>query len=224
MANHHPTTWSEPVARSPISMPGRYFVVDGWEQCDLTSNAAMTLADESHRTKVVLRATRNHSVGEWLPPLRSSRYSGEILQVGSGPAEWYLIGAEPPELMVEGLPIEGGEGFASWVDVTHGRALMRVTGVDTDSMLSKLCAVNLAEGTTPNSAAFRTSIASVTTDIIRDDQDGLRSYLLHCERSSGRYLFEALLDAGTEFGCELGRRVATSSPVADRNMFTASEK
>jgi energy-coupling factor transporter ATP-binding protein EcfA2 len=128
-----------------------------------------------------------------------------------------MIGAEPPELMVEGLPIEGGEGFASWVDVTHGRALMRVTGVDTDSMLSKLCAVNLAEGTTPNSTAFRTSIAGVTTDVIRDDQDGLRSYLLHCERSSGQYLFEALLDAGTEFGCEPGRRVATSSPVADSN-------
>ena len=30
MANHHPTTWSEPVARSPISMPGKYVVVDGW--------------------------------------------------------------------------------------------------------------------------------------------------------------------------------------------------
>jgi len=40
------------------------------------------------------------------------------------------------------------------------------------------------------------------TDVIRDDQDGVPGYLLHCERSSGRYLAEALVDAGTEFGIE----------------------
>jgi hypothetical protein len=31
---------------------------------------------------------------------------------------------------------------------------------------------------------------------IRDDLDGTGSYLLHCERSAGRYLFDALLRAG----------------------------
>ena len=30
-----------------------------------------------------------------------------------------------------------------------------------------------------------------------------RSYLLHCERSVGQYLFDALLDAGAEFGVEV---------------------
>jgi hypothetical protein len=34
------------------------------------------------------------------------------------------------------------------------------------------------------------------TDIVRDDQGAVPSYLLHCERSSGQYLAEVLLDAG----------------------------
>jgi glycine cleavage system aminomethyltransferase T len=45
-------------------------------------------------------------------------------------------------------------------------------------------------------------VAGVATDILRDDRGGTRSYLLHCERSSGQYLFDSLLDAGREFGVE----------------------
>jgi glycine cleavage system aminomethyltransferase T len=46
-------------------------------------------------------------------------------------------------------------------------------------------------------------VAKLVTDVIRDDQAGARSYLLHCERSSGQYLFDALLDAGEEFGIDV---------------------
>jgi glycine cleavage system aminomethyltransferase T len=52
---------------------------------------------------------------------------------------------------------------------------------------------------------LRTSVAEVATDVVRDDvrSTGERSYLLHCERSSGQYLFDALLDAGREFGVQV---------------------
>ena len=43
----------------------------------------------------------------------------------------------------------------------------------------------------------------MATDVIRDDAGGVRSYLLHCERSSGAYLFGELLAAGSEFGLEI---------------------
>jgi glycine cleavage system aminomethyltransferase T len=56
---------------------------------------------------------------------------------------------------------------------------------------------------TPDGAAFRTSVASLATDVIRDDLGGTRSYLLHCERSSGQYLFDALRTAGAEFNVEI---------------------
>jgi glycine cleavage system aminomethyltransferase T len=43
----------------------------------------------------------------------------------------------------------------------------------------------------------------VATDVFRDDVAGVRSYLLHCERSSGRYLFDALVSVGHDFGIEV---------------------
>ncbi len=50
-------------------------------------------------------------------------------------------------------------------------------------------------------------VRDVATDVIRDDVRSLdateRSYLLHCERSSGQYLFDAVLDAGREFGIQV---------------------
>ena len=55
----------------------------------------------------------------------------------------------------------------------------------------------------PDGAALRTAVAAVATDVIRDDLDGTRSYLLHCERSVGQYLFDAVLRAGAEFGIEV---------------------
>jgi hypothetical protein len=40
-------------------------------------------------------------------------------------------------------------------------------------------------------------------NVVRDDSDGEISYLLHCDWSSGQYLFDVLIDAGDEFGTEV---------------------
>jgi sarcosine oxidase gamma subunit len=69
--------------------------------------------------------------------------------------------------------------------------------------LAKVCAVDLSDTVTPNGAAFRSSVSRITTDVVRDDDAGVRSYLLHCERSSGQYLAECLLDAGAEFDIDI---------------------
>ena len=52
----------------------------------------------------------------------------------------------------------------------------------------------------PDGAALRSGVAGVATDIVRDDQAAGPSYLLHCERSSGQYLFGALVSAGEALG------------------------
>jgi sarcosine oxidase gamma subunit len=74
-------------------------------------------------------------------------------------------------------------------------------------VLAKLCGIDLADARTPNGAAFRSSVAKLVTDVVRDDQQSpagpVPSYLLHCERSYGQYLFDALLDAGAEFGIDI---------------------
>ncbi len=48
-------------------------------------------------------------------------------------------------------------------------------------------------------------MAGLVTDVVRDDIGPVRSYLLHCERSTGQYLADSLLDAGAEFGIGVDR-------------------
>ncbi|MDP9022618.1 MAG: sarcosine oxidase, partial [Actinomycetota bacterium] len=126
------------------------------------------------------------------------------LVVGSAPGEWYLL-APPATAGDVALRIEtgGDDGPVSIVDLTHGRALLRLTGVDAASLLSKVCAIDLGDEVTPDGAAFRSSVAGVVTDVVRDDIEGRRSYLLGCERSTGQFLFDALVDAGEEFGVDV---------------------
>ena len=81
--------------------------------------------------------------------------------------------------------------------------MIRLYGPSAAGVLAKVCGIDLSEGITPDGAAFRTSVAALATDVIRDDLGGTPSYLLHCERSSGQYLFGALLRAGDEFGIEI---------------------
>ncbi|MEJ7741209.1 MAG: hypothetical protein WKF73_00925 [Nocardioidaceae bacterium] len=87
--------------------------------------------------------------------------------------------------------------------MTHGRALVRLTGARAPDLLAKECGVDLDDAVCPDGAALRSAVAGVATDLVRDDLAGTRSYLLHCERSSGQYLFDSLLDAGVEFGVEV---------------------
>jgi len=196
-----------PVARGPITVPGPRAVVAGWEVHTRRSSAALRLADASPLAKVSLRADGDGALGRRLGVrFRGSRRQDGVLVIGSGPGEWLFIGqpgtASHIAERVRGL---GGGEFVTVVDLTHGRALLRLTGREAARALSKVCAVDLSDALTPEGAAFRTSVAKVATDIIRDDAGGGTgepSYLLHCERSAGQYLFECLLDAGTEFGIE----------------------
>jgi len=195
-----------PVARSPIAVPGPRSVVGRWEVSTRRSSAPLRLADASPLAKVSIRAQPDGAFAAALGVrFRRSRREDGVLTVGSGPGEWLLIGAPDtaPGLTEQVRALAAGE-FVTTVDLTHGRALMRLTGHAAAQALSKVCAVDLAEATTPDGAAFRSSVAKVTTDVVRDDAGGggERSYLLHCERSAGQYLFECLLDAGKEFGVE----------------------
>jgi heterotetrameric sarcosine oxidase gamma subunit len=94
------------------------------------------------------------------------------------------------------------DGLVSLIDVTHGRVVLRLTGAHAATVLSKICGIDLRDEATPDGAALRTSVAALVTDIVRDDVEGRRSYLLGCEWSSGQYLWDAVIDAGAEFGID----------------------
>lgn len=197
-----PENW--PIARSPIRADAPVTVRSGWEVSLRGSQAALRLADQSPLAKVLVRANPSGLLAARLgvPFGRAARDGHQTLVIGSGPGEWLLLGDVGTAAEVTARIEAGDDGFVSVLDLTHGRALMRLSGAAAPDTLSKVCAVDFAERVTPNGTAFRSSVAELTTDVVRDDVGGAPSYLLHCERSSGQYLFDVLLEAGREFGIE----------------------
>lgn len=182
-----------PIARSPIRPAEPIGLAAGWEVSLRRSQAPLRLADLTPLRKLAVKA---EAAPFPIPYGRSAR-QGDLLIAASGPGEWTVM-AGP------GFPIEiSVSGFATVIDITHGRALVRLTGAAARSVLEKICAIDLSDSMCPDGAAFRASVANVVTDIVRHDQAGNRSYLLHCERSSGQFLFDAICDAGAEFGIDV---------------------
>ncbi len=195
-----------PVARSPISPAPPVTVEHGWEVSTRRSGADPRIMDCTPLAKVLVLASADGEVARALgvPYGRAAHDEHGTLVVGSGPGEWLLLAPPGTGAAVAGRVEEvPDEGLVSVFDATHGRALMRITGTRAADLLAKVCGIDLSEEVTPDGAAFRSSVAKLVTDVVRDDRDGERSYLLHCERSSGQYLLDTLLDAGHEFGIEI---------------------
>lgn len=196
---------TSPVARSPIAPVPPVTVAYGWEVSSRRTDADPRIMDCTPLVKVLVRApargVASRSLGVRFG--RAARDEHGTLVVGSGPGEWLLLAAPGTGAGIAGRVEETSHGeLVSVFDVTHGRALVRITGARTPDLLAKVCGIDLSGEVTPDGAAFRSSVAKLVTDVVRDDAEGERSYLLHCERSSGQYLFDALLDAGDEFGIE----------------------
>jgi heterotetrameric sarcosine oxidase gamma subunit len=182
----------------------------GWEVSGGRSEAALTITDCTPLVKVHLRAPWNGAMAKALgvPFGRADREQGWLV-VGSGPGEWLALAppgaaAAVTDWLATVAADAAGDEFVSVTDLTHGRALVRVTGPDAADLLARLCGADLHDDMAPDGAALRSAVAGVATDIVRDDTmiDGaaVPSYLLHCERSSGQYLFGALVSAGKPLG------------------------
>ena len=212
------------VARSPIAPAPPVARADGWEVSGRRAAAELTITDCTPLTKVQLRAPIAGLAAAALGVRfgRAARDEAGTLVVGSGPGEWLLLAppGQAQALEPERIAAQAPGESVTWVDLTHGRALIRLSGSPGPDLLAKLCGIDLGDDITPDGAAFRTSVASLATDVIRDDLPGgadgsarTRSYLLHCERSSGQYLFDAMLRAGAEFGIEIdGFRMPDALP------------
>jgi heterotetrameric sarcosine oxidase gamma subunit len=195
-----------PVARSPIAPVPPTTIEHGWEVSARRSAAELKINDCTPLAKILVLAPTDGELARALgvPFGRAARDQQGTLVVGSGPGEWLLLTTPGTSGVVTARveQVQDG-GLVSVFDATHGRALMRITGARAPDLLAKVCAIDLADDVTPDGAAFRSSVAKLVTDVVRDDIGRERSYMLHCERSSGKYLFEALIDAGDEFGIEV---------------------
>lgn len=197
-----------PLARSPIRPRPPVTVAAGWEVSGYRARGEETITDCTPLAKVAVRAPAAGAMAGALgvPFGRAGRDQAGVLVTASGPGEWLAIG--PPgqagdiAARLRELAGRAGGELVSVTDLTHGRALMRLTGPHAAAVLAAVCGIDLSGAVTPDGAAFRSSVAALATDVIRDDIAGVRSYLLHCERSSGQYLFGALLSAGRGRGLE----------------------
>ncbi|MGD2101441.1 MAG: hypothetical protein PVG83_04340 [Acidimicrobiia bacterium] len=110
----------------------------------------------------------------------TSRGSGNDLVWSVGPGEWTILGDRPP---------------GDVVDLTHVRAMFRLTGEKAATVINRVCGLDLTDGMFPSGAAARTLVAGVATEIVRDDQDGVPSYLIVPSRSFRTYVRDVLTDA-----------------------------
>ncbi len=167
-------------------------------------SAGVVIEDLCLLTKLTVRAAAASAVAATVG-VRFGRaaWHGEILRVGAGPDEWHLLGPTGSSMLADTRhALVAVPGLVSVLDISHGRGLVRMRGPRVSDLLARLTAFDLDDRFVPDGAAFRTSVASVVTDVVRDDRDG-PSYLLHCERSSARWLVDSFLTAGADFGATL---------------------
>jgi heterotetrameric sarcosine oxidase gamma subunit len=158
------------------------------------------LTDCTDQPLVLVRADPGGALAAVLgvPNGRAARDGDGALVIRTAPDAWLLLA--PPGTVTSAIRrIEAlGEGeFASVFDVTHGHALVRLTGPAAASVLARVCAIDLADAATPDGTAFRSLVAGIAATVVRDDADGERSYLVQCDRSYGQYLVDVLTDAGS---------------------------
>jgi heterotetrameric sarcosine oxidase gamma subunit len=187
------------MAQSPIAVVGPQAVVAGWAVSGRRSTADLTLTDLTPLTKLAVRADPAGPVAEGL-----AAPSAAVLVTSVVAGEWLVLGEAGERAGVAAWLESLGDGeFASVVDLTHGRALLRLAGRQASEVLAKECAVDLGDRGCPDGRALRTAVAGLAVDVVRRDRDSVPSYLMHCERSSGQYLFDALLDAGADLGIDV---------------------
>lgn len=117
----------------------------------------------------------------------TSRGSGDSLAWSVSPGELTVLGRRPD---------------GDVVDLTHVRAMFRLTGDRAGTLINRVCGLDLTDGMFPNGAAARTLFAGVATEIVREDADGVPSYLIVPSRSFSTYIRDVMIDAGKEFGIE----------------------
>lgn len=115
----------------------------------------------------------------------TSEGTGEDLAWSVSPGECTVLGKVPDR---------------ETVDLTHVRAMFRLTGTHAAQLINRVCSLDLTDAMFPSGAAARTLFAGVATEIVRDDQGGRPSYLIVPSSSYKTYIRDVIEDAGAEFG------------------------
>ena len=224
-----------PTARSPITQAPPVVVVAAWSVSAKPSTSPLRLIDCTPCQKILVRTAAGTAMARSLgvDSGRVKQDGSGVLVAGVGAEQWVVIGPPGSPLAPAIMQTNDGAAPSTVVDLTHARGLIRLVGADSARVLSKLCGINFSDTTTPNDTALRTSVARLIAEVIRNDlvessatatdpKILARSYLIMCERSAGQYLFDALLDAGQEFGIDIEGFAANGSLYNGERPFALS--
>ncbi len=89
-----------------------------------------------------------------------------------------------------------GDNFITVSPQTNGQAMIHVSGDESRSLLSKLCALNFDPDVFPVNSVKISSLAKVRVNIWHTES----GYQLYCGRSYSEYLWTTIRQAGAEFG------------------------
>ncbi len=85
-------------------------------------------------------------------------------------------------------------------DVTSNFTAVQIVGPRSRDLLRKLTALDLRPAQFPDLSCAQGSLARIHALVLRADIQAPLAYQVYCGREVGTYLWDALLDAGQEFG------------------------
>jgi heterotetrameric sarcosine oxidase gamma subunit len=92
--------------------------------------------------------------------------------------------------------------FVSLIDQTSGLVGFSIVGLESINVMRKLCALSFNPKDFPDLHVAQSSFAKVRTTILRHGQSASPAFELLADRSYADYLWDAILDAGMEFGIQ----------------------
>ena len=115
---------------------------------------------------------------------------------------------------------EGTDNGAHIVDLTSGLCGVRLTGPGSDQLLSKLSEFDTTPDAFPNLSCAQARFAEINATIVRTDLGPLPSYDLFFTREFGEYVWDAIVEAGEEYGAGAVGLKATDRLTVDPAMPT----
>ena len=172
------------LARSPLVSPTK-------SGDRIAEGSSVILRERSRAVIHHLEGLRQGSSVPDLPSVGKSIGSDKSRLLGIGPATWLLVadGAAPPSLE-----------FEISVDQSHAWTRLSISGPASRPLLAKGCVLDLDPKQFPSGACAATGIARMRVVLWRADDD--MRYDLLVGRSYAVSLWEWLMEAALEFGCE----------------------
>lgn len=114
-----------------------------------------------------------------------------------GPNEWLLVYASDDRRV---QPNAIGDGTLT--DVSHARAVLRLSGSECRATFAKVCALDLDARQFPVGTCAQAALARINVIL---DHAAADAFDVYCPRSYAGSLWSSLIGAAAEYGCNIAR-------------------